>query len=179
MTDAVDLERRAAVMRDSFIIVARGSNGVIGRGPEIPWRHSGDMRHFRNATLGCALIVGRTTFDTLPRSMPGRDVVVITSRPMPDDSDAIAVTSMEDAVEAALQTGSRAIAFAGGPRIYEAAMGLEWLGRAIITEIAAAPEGDAHMPPLGETWVSCGTTRLVSREGEPEAAVVRYERREE
>lgn len=176
MMDPVEKDRRIAVMRESFIIVARGANGVIGNGPRIPWHHSSDMRHFRNTTLGCALVVGRTTFDTLPRTMTGRSLVVVTSRAVPRDRDAIQADGFDEAVEAAMQTGARAIAFAGGPRIYAEALRLDWLRRAIVTEISTEPEGDAHMPDLGPAWTPEGMTPLVSAPGEPEAVVIRYER---
>ena len=103
--DVDDLDggrRRSAVLSESFLIVARDEKGVIGNGPDIPWRHRADMRHFRDATLGCALIVGRTTFDTLPASMPGRDVIVVTSRPLPDGATAIATTSVDKAIRICL-----------------------------------------------------------------------------
>lgn len=178
MIDTIEERRRTTVKDASFIIVARGANGVIGNGPLIPWSHSADMRHFRNATLGCVLVVGRTTFDTLPRTMPGRSVVVLTSRPIPNDRDAIVADTFEAAVEAAMQTGARAIAFAGGPRIYQKALDLDWLRKAIVTEISASPEGDARMPDMGPSWVPGETTSLVSSEGEPEARVVLYDRHE-
>lgn len=171
-TEAAEEARRQAVRDASFLIVAHGRNGVIGNGSEIPWRHRADMMHFRNATLGCALIVGRTTFDTLPASMPGRDVVVVTSRPISADAVAVALPSFEEAVRIAVEDlGVHAIAFAGGPRIYEAAMALPWMRRAIITDIGAEPQGTAFMPPLGAEWVEESSSPLASREGEPDALV--------
>jgi dihydrofolate reductase len=170
--------RREAVMAASFIIVARADNGIIGNGAEIPWRHRGDMMHFRNATLGCALIVGRTTFDTLPASMPGRDVVVVTSRPLPDGATALAAASFEEAIRIAVEdTGARAIAFAGGPRIYQAALDLPWLDHALVTEIEGRPEGTASMPEFGPGWSTVANDPLPRRDGEPHAVVNVLERR--
>lgn len=178
--DVDDLDggrRRSAVLAESFLIVARDEKGVIGNGPDIPWRHRADMRHFRDATLGCALIVGRTTFDTLPASMPGRDVIVVTSRPLPERATATAAASVDDAVEMALRdTGARAIAFAGGPRIYAEALTKPWLRRAVVTEVYGSYAGDALMPPLGQEWIADAAAPLVSREGEPAASVVTYRR---
>jgi dihydrofolate reductase len=172
MSDAIEQQRREAVMRESFLIVARGRNGVIGSEGRIPWRQKADMRHFRNATLGSCLVVGRTTFDGLPSAMPGRTLVVVTSRPLPEGVDAMSASSFEDAVEAALQSGSRAIGFAGGPRIYEEAMALPWLGRAMVTEIDAEPEGDSIMPPLGASWTETIRTVLAATDGEPDAVMI-------
>jgi dihydrofolate reductase len=170
-------DRRSRVLAESFLIVARDNNGVIGNGPDIPWRHRGDMRHFRDATLGCALIVGRTTFDTLPAAMPGRDLVVVTSRPLPEGATALPAASLDEAVEVALRdTGARAIAFAGGPRIYAEALTKEWLRRAVVTEVSGAHAGDAFMPPLGREWIAEPPVPLASREGEPAASVVTHRR---
>lgn len=178
--DVDDLDggaRRKAVLTESFLIVARDEKGVIGNGPDIPWRHRADMRHFRDATLGCALVVGRTTFDTLPSSMPGRDVIVVTSRPLPDGATAIAATSVDEAVGIALRdTGARAIAFAGGPRIYAEALTKSWLRKAVVTEVRGSYFGDAMMPALGQEWIADTSAPLVSREGEPTASVVTYRR---
>lgn len=177
--DAVEEARRESVRASSFLIVATAENGAIGNGAEIPWRHRGDMKHFRNSTLGCALIVGRTTFDTLPRDMPGRDVIVVTSQPLPADAAAISASSFEEAVRLAIEdTGARAIAFAGGPRIYEAALALPWLRRATVTRIEASPEATAFMPDMGPAWYTVETVPLQSTEGEPDATVVMLERRD-
>lgn len=176
--EAVEEARRQAVRDASFLIVARGRNGVIGAGSEIPWRHRGDMLHFRNATLGCALIVGRTTFDTLPATMPGRDVVVVTSRPVSADAVAVALPSFEEAVRIAVEDlGVHAIAFAGGPRIYEAALALPWMRRAIVTEIDAEPDGTAFMPSLGCEWHEESSSTLPRRDAEPDAVVRTMTRR--
>lgn len=176
--DAVEEARRDAVRAASFIIVARADNGAIGNGTEIPWRHRGDMRHFRNSTLGCALIVGRTTFDTLPADMPGRDVIVVTSRSLPSEAAAISAHSFEEAVRLAIEdTGAKAIAFAGGPRIYEAALALPWLNRATVTEVEGRPEATAFMPEFGDEWSTVANHPLPSKEGEPHAVVNMLERR--
>lgn len=180
MTDMLEPEeiaRREAFKDASFLIVARADNGVIGNQGTIPWRHSADMKHFRNATLGCALIIGRKTYDSLPKSMPGRDVIVVTSTPLDADAAAISAHSFEEAVRIAIEdTGCVAAAFAGGPRIYEAALAVPWVKKAIVTTVACAPEGDASMPELGDAWIPEIETPLASRGGEPEARVTSYVR---
>ena len=159
-----------AVRRDSFLIVAMGRDRAIGSHGRIPWRHRADMRHFRDATLGCALVVGRTTFDSLPKAMPGREVVVVTSRPIPADAAAIAVGSVEEAVRIAIEDlGVRAVAFAGGPRVYEDALALPWMDRALVTEIGLETGGDAFMPRLGDGWRTRSVRPLPSVDGEPSA----------
>jgi dihydrofolate reductase len=175
------MSRRSQAVRDevkasSFLIVARGQNNAIGNGQDIPWHHRGDLEHFKLATNGCALIVGRTTFDTLPKEMPGREIVVVTSRCLPFTSKARRAKSFEQAIEIALGLDVRAIAFAGGPRIYEEALKLDWLRMAVITEIDQAPAATAFMPALGPEWVSQTRRPLTSRTGEPNAEVGSYQR---
>ncbi len=67
--------------------------------------------------------------------------------------------------------GSKAIAFAGGPRIYEAALALPWMRRAIVTEIDASPEATAFMPEFGEEWTVVEESELPSAPGEPAARI--------
>jgi dihydrofolate reductase len=164
------------VKASSFLIVARGTNGAIGNDRDIPWHHRGDMEHFKLATQGCALIVGRTTFETLPKSMPGREIIVVTSRRLPWGSTAHRASNFEKAIGIALKLDIRAIAFAGGPRIYAEALKLDWLRMAVVTEIGDAPPATAFMPPLGPEWHSQTHQPLASRSGEPTATVGSYMR---
>lgn len=169
--------REEAVRAASFIIVAQGDNGAIGAQGSIPWRHSADMRHFRNATLGCTLLVGRTTYDSLPPTLPGRDVVVVTSRPLTSGASALSAPDVASAIRIATdETSGRGIAFAGGPRIYQEALSLPWLRRALVTKIRTSPEADAFMPGLGPEWRVERSWPLASKEGEPEAEVVEMSR---
>lgn len=174
--DAAD-QRRQDVRDASFLIAAVAENGVIGSDGGIPWRLSSDMVHFRQSTLGCALVVGRRTYDSLPRTMPGRTLVVVTSKPLPEGANAIAAHSFEEAVRIAVEdTGSRAVAFAGGTSIYAGAIRLPWLRRALVTRVGISVPGDTRLPEMGTEWVTVGKDPLASGEGEPQAYVEVMER---
>ena len=164
------------LLSKSFIIVATDLDGAIGRGRDIPWRHSADMKRFKEATMGCALIVGRTTFETLPAKMPGRTIIVVTSSPLPEGSNAQAASSYEEAIELAAKADVRAIAFAGGSGIYREALRDRNVTIAYVTKISDRHEGDVFMPALGEEWELAGWLDLPSQDGEPDATVYRHER---
>jgi dihydrofolate reductase len=164
-------ERREAVRNASFLIAAVAIDGVIGSEGRIPWRHREDMRHFRNATLGCAVVIGRRTFDTLPSQLPGRTLVVVTSRPMPEGSTALAASRLDEAIETAMRAGVPAIAFAGGTRIYEEALDLPWLRKAFVTRMDILVDGDARFPRISPDWRHEAEMPLPSMEGEPAATV--------
>jgi dihydrofolate reductase len=172
----LDAKRRRDVRNASFVIAAVAENGVIGAEGGIPWHCSADMAHFRQTTLGCALVVGRRTFDSLPKSMPGRTIVVVTSRPLPDDANALSAPTFERAVEIAEETGSAAIAFAGGTSIYREALALPWLRIARLTRVDARPEGDATFPEMDASWSTERSYALASKEGQPSATVDVMER---
>lgn len=172
----MEAKRRQDVRDASFVIAAVAENGVIGAEGGIPWHNSADMVHFRQTTLGCALVVGRRTFDSLPKSMPGRTIVVVTSRPLPDDANALSASSFERAVEIAEDTGAAAIAFAGGTSIYRDALALPWLRHARLTRIAARPEGDATFPEMDASWSMVRSYDLASKEGQPSGTVAVMER---
>lgn len=172
-----ELRRREDVREASFLIAAVAENGVIGSDGGIPWRLSSDMVHFRQSTLGCALVVGRRTYDSLPRTMPGRTLVVVTSRALPEGANAIAASSFDEAVRIAVEdTGSHAVAFAGGSSIYAEAMRLPWLRRAVITRVGMSVPGDTRLPEPGPEWASVRKDPLASKEGEPQAYVDVMER---
>lgn len=167
---------RQELLANSFIIVASDLDNAIGCGRDIPWKHSADMKRFKETTMGCALIVGRTTFEMLPPSMPGRTIIVITSRPLPEGSSALAASSYEEAIDIALGLDVRAIAFAGGTGIYKAALNDPKVTKAYITKIDGRHNGDVFMPPLGEEWEVAGWLDLPRKDGEPEATVFRHDR---
>ena len=171
-----DRTLRKEVLARSFIIAATDMDGAIGRGREIPWKHSADMRRFKEKTTGCALIVGRTTYETLPASMPGRTIVVVTSRPLPEGSEAHAASSYDHAIDIAVAAGVKAIAFAGGTGIYQAALDDPEVTIAYITKIDGRHNGDVFMPPMDETWNVAGWQDLPHRDGEPQATVFRHDR---
>ena len=128
------------------IIVARSTQGVIGRDNELPWRLPADLKHFKNATLGHPIIMGRNTWESLGRPLPERRNIVISRTPGFSAEDAETFSSLEDAI-AACNT-SEQIFIIGGAQVYEQA--LEFANEMMITEVQIDVVGDAHFPEFEE-----------------------------
>jgi len=132
------------------LIAAVARNGVIGAGDALPWRLSSDLKRFKALTMGKPLIMGRKTFQSIGRPLPGREVIVVTR----DEGFAPEGVEVARDIDAALHlaetkacaAGVDEIIVAGGGEIYAQTIGRA--GRLYITEVALAPEGDAHFPPI-------------------------------
>ena len=138
------------------IIVAVADNGVIGKDNQLPWRLSADLKHFKRLTMGHHLIVGRRTWESVGKPLPGRTMVVVTSRPGTDIEGLRFVTSFEQAIEAA--RGDDEVFVAGGRGIYEVA--LDVADCIYMTRVHGQPEGDTFFPKFSETewrWISTET----------------------
>lgn len=103
-------------------IVAATPDLIIGAGGGIPWDSPQDRAHFRRITDGKPLILGRTTFDSLPRPLPGRRLIVLTRRPLSPEAARVAVAAdtPKAAIAAAERMGSDEVMVAGGARVYAA-----------------------------------------------------------
>ena len=126
------------------LIVARARNGVIGRDNTLPWRLRDDLQQFKQRTLGCPVIMGRKTWDSLGRPLPGRRNIVITRQADFAASGAECVHSLAEALSAC--DDAARVFVIGGAQIYAQALSLAdvlW-----ITEVAAEVEGDACFPAL-------------------------------
>jgi len=132
------------------LIAAVARNGVIGAGDALPWRLSSDLKRFKALTMGKPLIMGRKTFQSIGGPLPGRATIVVTR----DEGFAPEGVDVARDIESALrlaeararELGAEEIIVAGGGEIY--AQTLARAGRLYITEVALAPEGDAHFPPI-------------------------------
>lgn len=126
------------------LIVAYSANRVIGRDNALPWKLPGDLAHFKRSTLGHPIIMGRKTWDSLGRPLPGRSNIVISRNPDFSAAGAIVVPSLEAAIQAC---GDIDAAFViGGAQIYAQALPLA--RRVLATEVRAEVEGDAFFPLL-------------------------------
>lgn len=136
-------------------VVAIAENGVIGAGNAMPWRLKSDMARFKALTIGRPVIMGRKTFESLPRRpLPARTNIVITRDPDYRAAGAIVTTSAADAEAVArgdaLRRSVTEIAVIGGAEIFR-----QWLDRADrleITEVHARPEGDTHFAIDRTEW---------------------------
>ncbi len=141
-------------------------NRVIGADNKLPWHLSSDLKRFKALTMGHHIIMGRKTFESIARILPGRTSVVISRNPGYRADGAIVVHDIDAAVA---QSASDTEAFViGGEKIFEAVLPLA--DRILLTEIDAEFPGDTFFPPLRKTdW------RETSREpGSDEASGLRY-----
>lgn len=149
------------------IVLARGRNDVIGIEGRLPWHLPEDFAHFKALTVGHPMVMGRLTFESIGRPLPGRTSIVVTRDP---DWSAEGVLTA-GSVARALSLGhelSRDVFVVGGAQIYTEALRSGLVDRMVISEVDAAPEGDTWFPqPDG--WAE------VSRDERAGFAIVTYE----
>lgn len=157
------------------LIYARAANGVIGKDNALPWHLPEDLAHFKRTTMGCPVIMGRKTWDSLPprfRPLPGRTNIVVTRDPAWQAEGAVTATSLVQARDAC--AGQPDAWVIGGAQIYSLALPLA--SKVVVTEIDKAFEGDAYAPELGQEWSATHRDAHTTADGMP-FAFVTYERR--
>ncbi len=164
-------------------VVAVAENGVIGLDNRLPWHISSDLKRFKALTLGKPVIMGRKTFVSLGRALPGRETVVVTRDAAFAAPPGVFVAAD---VEAALQLAERRaqalgadeIVVAGGGEIFAAL--LDRIDRLYLTLVALAPPGDAFFPPIDASkWREIRRQDHAAEKGDEAAfAFVEYVRRE-
>ena len=120
------------------LVVAVAENGIIGRNGDMPWRLPSDLKHFKQVTMGCPIIMGRLTWESIGRPLPGRLNIVI-SRSICDVPDGVVVVATP---EAGLQAAKQAetVMIIGGGQIYKL---FEPQAQTVhLTQVHATPEGD-------------------------------------
>lgn len=123
------------------LILAMADNGVIGNNGAIPWRISDDLKRFKQLTMGKPVLMGRKTWDSLPKKpLPERMNIVVTRQADWKDEGAIAASSLDDALAKATEAAE--VMVIGGAEIYRAALPLA--RRIELTEVHRAFDGDAH-----------------------------------
>ena len=133
------------------LIYARSRNGVIGRDGQLPWHLPADLAHFKQTTLGQAVVMGRKTWDSLPerfRPLPGRTNIVITRQTDWHAPGALVAHSLDQAMSLCPAPGPLWVI--GGAEIYAQALPLA--STVVVTEIDVEVQGDAHAPKLGTEW---------------------------
>lgn len=162
------------------LVVARARGGVIGAANRLPWHLPEDLKHFRATTMGHAIVMGRKTFESIGRALPGRRTIVVSRDPHWRHAGCERTASLQAAIELAAKPGTDPsiatdeVFVVGGAQLYREAIGLAQ--RAIVTEIDVAVAGDTYFPPLeAQQW------RVVSRDDRRSAdglpyAIVDYRR---
>lgn len=144
------------------LIVASDRNRIIGSANTIPWRLSGDMKHFKQTTMGQVLIMGRKTFDSIGRPLPGRKTVVVTRSSSWNHLGALRANSIEEAMEMARSLAVAQCFIAGGGEVYR--LGLPYAEDLYWTQVDAEVEGDTSFPELGPGWQCQSSDPLVADE---------------
>lgn len=132
------------------LIVAYSRNRVIGKDNQLPWKLPGDLAHFKRQTLGKPIIMGRKTWLSLGRPLPGRTNIVVSRSGQGDFTGAVLVDSLQAAFNAAGNVEE--VCIIGGAQLYADA--LSKVDKVIATEIDIDVEGDAFFPELDpQVWV--------------------------
>jgi dihydrofolate reductase len=130
------------------ILAALSSNGVIGRDNDIPWRQSTDLKRLKSMTMGHHVIMGRRTFDSVGKALPGRPNIIITRQQGLEIPNATVVHSLEDAIRVAAQAGETEAFILGGAEIY--AQANHRADRMYLTRVHADIEGDTYFPEFDD-----------------------------
>lgn len=164
------------------MIAAVAANGVIGVDNRMPWHLPEDLQHFKRLTLGKPVVMGRKTFDSIGRALPGRLNIVVTRDPAfaaagvrvcHDLGAALKLADRHAAID-----GADAIMVMGGAEIYAQAMACA--SRLYLTEIAIEVDGDARFPALaGDAWAETRRVPGSPGAGQPAYDFVEYRRRGE
>jgi len=135
------------------MIVAAANNGAIGLAGEIPWRLPDDQKFFRRKTTGNAIVIGRKTFDSIGKALPGRKNYVLTRSEHAPVEDVSFFATLAEAIAGARADGIEECFIAGGEAIYRE--GLAVADRIYLTRVDATPEGDTFFPEIDESVYEC------------------------
>ncbi len=155
------------------LVVAMGANGVIGVDGGLPWRLPDDLAHFKQLTLGHPMIMGRATFESIGRALPGRTTIVLTREPEWSTEGVEVARSLEAALQRAQELDDE-VFVVGGAQVYAEALAAGVVDLMCITRVAAAPDGDTYFPQVDwEAWREVGR---IPHAGDPLFDIVTYER---
>ena len=126
------------------LIVAMSKNRVIGRNGDLPWHLSSDLKRFKKLTMGHAIIMGRKTFESIGRLLPGRTTIVVTRQADYDGKGALVAGSLDKALQ--LAQNNEEVFIVGGAEIYRTA--LPRIERIYLTSVRVDLEGDTYFPEL-------------------------------
>lgn len=159
-------------MSQLSIIVAVANNNVIGINNTLPWHLPEDLKHFKALTMGHHIIMGRKTYESLGRLLPGRITIIVTRNRGYQVEGAVIVNSLEAALSAS--GTDEEVFLIGGAELYQ--IGLELADKLYVTEVHATFEGDAFLPSFNlESWQEASRERREAANGMAFSYVV-YER---
>jgi dihydrofolate reductase len=148
------------------IVVATGQNRAIGMNNQLPWHLPEDLQHFKKTTTGHTLLMGRKTFESIGKPLPGRRTIVLTqSKTWRHDGCEVA-HSLEQAIALSATTPERQVFIVGGANVYTQTLAADLATEIVLTEVAIAPDADAFFPVLDSTkWREASRESATSRTG--------------
>ncbi|AIL32464.1 dihydrofolate reductase [Basilea psittacipulmonis] len=152
-------------------IVAYAKNRVIGVNNQLPWQLKADLQFFKQTTMGCPIIMGRKTWDSLGRPLPGRRNIVISRNPNWQADSAEHASSLAEALT--MTQDCPQVFIIGGEQIFKQA--LDVADTIYATEIDLTPDGDAFFPPLSDEWKKV-SEQVQEPENNIHFSFVRYEK---
>lgn len=163
------------------MVVAMAQNGVIGRDGALPWRLRDDLKFFKQATLGKPIIMGRTTYESLGRPLPGRDNIVMTRGTVAAAAETFVVGDLDRAIALgallARDRQAEEITIIGGGSVYREAM--PRADRLLVTRVRAEIDGDTRfaLPPAADWRIETLATIAADDRNDHPARIEQWDRR--
>lgn len=137
-------------MRVSFI-VAKAENNVIGINNKLPWHLKDDLQNFKKITMGHHILMGRKTFESIGKPLPGRMSLVVSSEPKANQDSVFWFNSIFRAIKQAERSGESELFIIGGEKVFKSALSL--CDRIYLTEVHGDVKGDTYFPQLSvKNW---------------------------
>lgn len=137
-------------MRISFI-VAKSENNVIGINNTLPWHLKDDLQNFKRLTMGHHMLMGRKTYESIGKALPGRMSLVVSSEPRANENNVFWFNSIFRAIKHAERSGESELFIIGGEKIFKYALSL--VDRIYLTEVKGQIKGDVYFPQLSlKNW---------------------------
>lgn len=159
-------------------VVARADNGVIGRENALPWHLPADLKHFKRLTVGKPVVMGRKTFESIGKPLPGRHNIVLTRDPDWRAEGVTVVANLAEAIAAGgldPRTRVEEVMIIGGAAVYADALPIAT--RVYLTEVHDAPAGDTILPRFGpDRWREVEREDHPAEDGKPAYSFVTLER---
>ena len=147
------------------LLAAMANNRVIGRNNALPWRLPADLKRFKALTMGQIIVMGRKTYESIGRPLPGRINIIVTRQPDLSVAGVTVTRSVEEALTACLIHPDKEIFIIGGAELYQQT--LKHCQRLYLTEVQKAFEGDAFFPEFDRSdWHEIVREKHVQEEGE-------------
>ncbi|MEP0069558.1 dihydrofolate reductase [Pyruvatibacter sp.] len=154
------------------LVVAVAENGVIGSDNDLPWRLKGDLKHFKATTMGKPIIMGRKTYESIGRPLPGRTNIVMSRSRSDLPEGVVQVSSLEEAFKAAEACDAQEACVTGGAEIY--ALALPYAHTLHFTRVHMDADGDTVFPEFDEAqWRETSAQRFDASEADSAAYTIK------